>query len=148
MSKTVAQPVRVGSYNSHRNTQVLPQPHLRVLGAANQMQLIRLHGNNRCESLSRILVPRSTVTCLPLVLVLYLLACTRLLLHFQIQKHHYYITAAINYLPIKLITNVRQDLASVAMALFGFVFVFLSKHIFLSFFCFLLYFFKQSHINT
>lgn len=81
-----------------------------------------------CEGLSRILVSGSTVTRLPVVLVVYLLACARLLLHFQIQKHRYYITVVINYLPIKIITNVRQDLASVAMALF-----FFCKHVFLSF---------------
>lgn len=93
-----------------------------------------------CEGLSRILVSGSTVTRLPVVLVVYLLACARLLLHFQIQKHRYYITVVINYLPIKIITNVRQDLAFVAMALF-----FFANMYFFPFCRFLLYFFKQSH---
>lgn len=80
------------------------------------------------------MVSGTTVTCLPIVLVVYLLAYTRLLLHFQIQKHRYYITAAINYLPIKKITNVRQDLASVAMALFFFLQICIS-YLFAVFFC-------------
>ena len=95
-----------------------------------------------CEGLSRILVSGSTVTRLPVVLVVYLLACARLLLHFQIQKHRYYITVVINYLPIKIITNVRQDLAFVAMALF-FLQTCISCH-FAAFFCISL----NSHINT
>lgn len=83
----------------------------------------------RYESGNRILVSGSTVTCLPLALVVYLLVCTRLLLHFQTQKHLYCITVVINHLPRKIITNGRQDLDYVATAHF----FFFSKHAFLSF---------------
>lgn len=82
---------------------------------------------NRYENSNRILVSGSKETCLPLVLVVYLLACTRLLLHFQTQKHLYLIIVAISHLPRKKTTIVRQDLAYVAIADF-----FFSKQVFLS----------------